>query len=66
MHTIFTGGGYFWLSMWGGSNEVLLDCELHRKIKAAEADVGLNVGLIFSKTTILLKINNNFSRNGGD
>ena len=45
MHTILTGGGYFWLSMWGRGDEVLLDFELYRNIKIAEADVGLDVGL---------------------
>lgn len=53
MHTILTGGGYFWLSMWGGGHEVLLDCELHRNIKS---DVGLDVGLKYKKNSHRIEI----------
>ena len=53
--------------MWGGvRDEVLLDCEPHQNIKVPRADVGLDVGLKFTTTVNILKIDNNFSRNGGD
>ena len=52
--------------MWGGvRDEVPFYCELHKNIKIAEVNVGLDVGLKFTITAITLKINNKLRRYGG-
>ena len=50
----------------GVPDEALSDCEPHYNIKAPWADVGLYVGLQFTETVNILKLNNKLSRSGGD